>query len=156
MATWDSVRELADSGTTVLLMTQYLDEAEQLANRIAVVDRGRVIAEGSPDELKSKIGGERIRLTVANGSSLSDAAAVLAKHSEEPPRVDLAIRVVDAPVPGAARQMPAIVRDLDASGVLLDDLSIRHPSLDDVFLTLTGHAAEPELVLAGARAEELN
>jgi ABC-2 type transport system ATP-binding protein len=163
MATWDFVRELADTGTTVLLTTQYLDEAEQLASRIAVVDRGKVIAEGTPGELKAKIGGQRIRLTVAPGSSLSEAAAVLARHADEPPRTDLAVRMVDAPVTGAARQMPAIVRDLDAAGVLLDDLAIRHPSLDDVFLTLTGHMAESEveqdpdaLVLAGAQAQEQN
>ncbi|HUD37483.1 MAG TPA: ATP-binding cassette domain-containing protein [Streptosporangiaceae bacterium] len=142
MATWDSVRELAAEGTTVLLTTQYLDEAEQLANRIAVVDRGQVIAEGTPAELKAKIGGERIRVTVAAGSSLSEAASVLAGHSDELPMVDLASRAVDAAVTSAARQLPAIVRDLDAAGVLLDDLAIRHPSLDDVFLTLTGHLTE--------------
>jgi ABC-2 type transport system ATP-binding protein len=142
LATWDSVRELAADGTTVLLTTQYLDEAEQLANRIAVVDRGQVIAEGTPADLKAKIGGERIRVTVAAGSDLSDAASVLARHADELPRVEQASRVIDAAVTSAARQLPAIVRDLDAAGVLLDDLAIRHPSLDDVFLTLTGNMAD--------------
>ncbi|HUC60110.1 MAG TPA: ATP-binding cassette domain-containing protein [Streptosporangiaceae bacterium] len=160
MATWESVRELADTGTTVMLTTQYLDEAEQLASRIAVVDRGKVIAEGTPTELKNRIGGQRIRLTVESASSLGEAAAVLARYADEPPRTDRALRLIDAPVTAAARQMPAIVRELDAAGVLLDDLAIRQPSLDDVFLTLTGHRAEPEagdhdaLVLAGAQVQE--
>jgi ABC-2 type transport system ATP-binding protein len=156
MATWDSVRDLAADGTTVLLTTQYLDEAEQLAHRIAVVDRGKVIAEGTPAGLKAKIGGERIRLTVAPGSRLDEAVSVLARHSDGPPTADAASRTVDAPVTAAARRMPAIVRDLDAAGVLLDDLAIRHPSLDDVFLTLTGHLTEAEAhdaaVLAGTGA----
>jgi ABC-2 type transport system ATP-binding protein len=142
MATWDSVRDLAAEGTTVLLTTQYLDEAEQLASRIAVVDRGKVIAEGTPAELKAKVGGERIRLTVAPGSSLDEAVSVLARHADGPPRADQDSRTADAPVTSAGRQMPAIVRDLDAAGVLLDDLAIRHPSLDDVFLTLTGAQAQ--------------
>jgi ABC-2 type transport system ATP-binding protein len=142
MATWDSVRDLAADGTTVLLTTQYLDEAEQLANRIAVVDRGKVIAEGTPAALEAKIGGERIVLTVAAGSSLDDAVAVLSRFASEPAQPAGPARMVDAPVTGAARQLSAIVRDLDAAGVLLDDLAIRHPSLDDVFLTLTGRRAE--------------
>jgi ABC-2 type transport system ATP-binding protein len=173
IATWDSVRDLAADGTTVLLTTQYLDEAEQLASRIAVVDRGKVIAEGTPDELKAKIGGERIRLTVAPGFSLSAAAEVLTRHADGPSRVEPASRMVDAPVTGAARKLPAVIRDLDAADVLLDDVAIRHPSLDDVFLTLTGHLAEAsspddpdtlaeaasraaDPVLTGARAQESN
>jgi ABC-2 type transport system ATP-binding protein len=142
MATWDVVRGLAASGTTVLLTTQQLDEADQLAGRIAVVDRGQVIAEGTPAELKAKVGGERVQLVVAPGSDLGAARDVLGRRADSPPAVSLAARSVEAPVTGAARQMPAIVRDLDAAGVLLDDLGIRRPSLDDVFLTLTGHAAQ--------------
>ncbi len=145
IATWESVRELAADGTTVLLTTQHLDEADQLANRVAVVDRGRVIAEGTPAELKAKVGGERIRLTVSAGSSVAAAVSVLARQATEPPRADSGGRTVDAPVTGAARRLPELVRDLDAAGVLLDDLAIRHPSLDDVFLTLTGHLAGPEV-----------
>ena len=144
LATWDSVRELAAEGTTVLLTTQQLDEADQLANRIAVVDHGQVLAEGTPAELKSKIGGERISLTVAPDSDLTAAVAVLAAHASEPPRADQGTRLVQAPVTAAARLLPEIVRDLDAAGVLLDDLAIRHPSLDDVFLTLTGHRTETD------------
>ncbi len=137
MATWDAVRELAADGTTVLLTTQHLEEADQLASRIAVVARGKVLAEGTPAGLKARIGGERVQLTVAAGASLVAAAKVLAEHASEPPRTDETSRVVEAAVTAAARRLPAIVRDLDAADVLLDDLAIAHPSLDDVFLTLT-------------------
>jgi ABC-2 type transport system ATP-binding protein len=154
MVTWDAVRGLAADGTTVLLTTQHLDEADNLAEQIVVIDHGRVIADGTPAQLKAKIGGERVRLTVAVECSperarrtnhdtaaedgLGAAARVLAGHATEEPRLDSASRALEAPVTGAARRLPEIVRDLDAAGVLLDDLAIRHPSLDDVFLTLTG------------------
>ncbi len=142
MVTWEAVRGLAATGTTVLLTTQQLDEADQLADRIAVVDRGRVIAEGTSAQLKAKVGGERVQLTVAPDSDLATAAGVLARYSDGLPQLDPVQRSVEVPVPNGARQMPDIVRDLDAAGVLLDDLGIRRPSLDDVFLTLTGHAAD--------------
>jgi ABC-2 type transport system ATP-binding protein len=141
LVTWDAVRALAAAGTTVLLTTQHLDEADQLAGRIAVVDRGRVIAEGTSAQLKAKVGGERVHLAVAPQSDLAAARAVLARHGDGLPHVDAGQRTVEAPVAGGARRMPDIVRELDAAGVLLDDLGIRHPSLDDVFLTLTGRAA---------------
>jgi ABC-2 type transport system ATP-binding protein len=144
LVTWDAVRSLAADGTTVLLTTQHLDEADQLADRIAVVDRGTVIAEGTAAQLKAKIGGERVLLTVAVGSRLSPAMEVMARHADGEPVADVSSRVVQAPVSSAARRLPEIVRDLDAAGVLLDDMSIRLPSLDDVFLTLTGHASEAE------------
>lgn len=141
MVTWDAVRGLAADGTTVLLTTQHLDEADNLADRIAVIDHGRVIADGTPAQLKAKVGGERVRLTVAAQSDLGLAASILARHATEAPRPDPVSRVLEAPVT-AARRMPEIVRDLDAAGVLLDDLAIRHPSLDDVFLTLTGRTSK--------------
>jgi ABC-2 type transport system ATP-binding protein len=144
MVTWDAVRGLAAAGTTVLLTTQHLDEADVLADRIAVVDRGRVIAEGTSAELKAKVGGERVQLTVAPQSDLAAARDVLGRHADGLAHVDAAARTVDAPVTNGARRMPDIVRDLDADGVLLDDLGIRRPSLDDVFLTLTGHIAGDE------------
>jgi ABC-2 type transport system ATP-binding protein len=141
LVTWDAVRSLAAEGTTVLLTTQHLDEADQLADRIAVVDRGTVIAEGTAAQLKAKIGGERVVLTIAAESDLSDAVQVMTRHAEGKPVADVATRSVQAPVSAAARRLPEIVRDLDAAGVVLDDMSIRHPSLDDVFLTLTGHVS---------------
>jgi ABC-2 type transport system ATP-binding protein len=144
MVTWDAVRGLAAAGTTVLLTTQHLDEADVLADKIAVVDRGRVIAEGTSAELKAKVGGERVQLTVAPQSDLAAARDVLGRHADGLAHVDAAARTVDAPVTNGARRMPDIVRDLDADGVLLDDLGIRRPSLDDVFLILTGHTAGDE------------
>jgi ABC-2 type transport system ATP-binding protein len=141
MVTWDAVRALTATGTTVLLTTQQLDEADQLAHRIAVVDRGRVIAEGTSAQLKAKVGGERVQLTVARQADLAAARDVLGRHADGPLQADAAARTVEAPVTNGARRMADIVRDLDGAGVLLDDLSIRRPSLDDVFLILTGHAA---------------
>jgi ABC-2 type transport system ATP-binding protein len=142
MVTWDAVRSLAAEGTTVLLTTQHLDEADQLADRIAVVDHGMVIADGAAAQLKAKIGGERVVLTVAAGADLSQAAQVLSRHADGPADVHAGTRVVQAPVRTAARRLPEIVRDLDAAGLPLDDLSIRHPSLDDVFMALIGHASD--------------
>jgi ABC-2 type transport system ATP-binding protein len=141
LVTWAAVRELAAGGTTVLLTTQHLDEADQLADRIAVVDHGTVIAEGTAAQLKAKVGGERVQLTIAPGSGLAAARDVLGRHADGPPQVDEAARTVEAAVVAGPRRMPDIVRDLDAAGVLLDDIAIRRPSLDDVFLTLTGRAA---------------
>jgi len=142
MVTWDAVRALANDGATVLLTTQYLDEADHLADQIVVIDHGEVIADGTPAQLKAKVGGERVKLTVAAQSDLAVAADVLAKHATDAPRRDPVTSEIEAPVTAAARRMPEIVRDLDAAGVLLDDLAIRHPSLDDVFLTLTGRKSE--------------
>jgi ABC-2 type transport system ATP-binding protein len=142
VVTWDAVRALTATGTTVLLTTQHLDEADQLADLITVVDHGRVIAEGTSAQLKAKVGGERVLLTVAAESDMAAAREVLARIADGVPQVDPAERTVEAPVVGGARRMPEIVRDLDAAGVLLDDLGIRRPSLDDVFLTLTGRAAD--------------
>ena len=142
VVTWDAVRALTATGTTVLLTTQHLDEADQLADLIMVVDHGRVIAEGTSAGLKAKVGGERVLITVAAQSDLGAARNVLAGIADGPPQTDPATRTVEAPVDGGARRMPEIVRELDAAGVLLDDLGIRRPSLDDVFLTLTGRAAD--------------
>jgi len=142
VVTWDAVRALTATGTTVLLTTQHLDEADQLADLITVVDHGRVIAEGTSAELKAKVGGERVLLAVAPESDLVVARDVLARIADGLPSVDPVARTVEAPVDGGARRMPEIVRELDAAGVLLDDLGIRRPSLDDVFLTLTGRAAD--------------
>jgi ABC-2 type transport system ATP-binding protein len=141
MVTWDAVRALTATGTTVLLTTQQLDEADQLAGTIAVVDRGRVIAEGTSAQLKAKLGGERVQITVDSASDLAAARDVLGRLADGLPHVDPAARTVEAPVAGGARRVPEIVRELDAAGVVLEDLGVRRPSLDDVFLTLTGHAA---------------
>jgi ABC-2 type transport system ATP-binding protein len=151
IVTWNAVRALAANGTTVLLTTQHLDEADQLADRIAVVDHGVVIADGTAEQLKARIGGERVEFTLAASADLAAAARVLGPYSDEgQPLVSQVTRTVQAPVTKAARRLPEIVRDLDEAGVALDDLSIRHPSLDDVFLTLTGH---PSADLSPAESE---
>lgn len=135
---WEVISALVKDGTTVLLTTQYMEEADQLANQIAVVDHGRVIASGTPDELKAQIGGERLEITVSRGSNLADAARALRPYAQGEVQLDADRRQVIAPVSQGAQLLAAIVRDLDAAHVQLDDLALRHPTLDDVFLTLTG------------------
>jgi ABC-2 type transport system ATP-binding protein len=139
---WDVIANLVADGTTVLLTTQYLEEADLLANQIAVVDHGRVIARGTSDELKAQVGGERLEVTVARGSDLDAAARALSPYASSDLRVDSMHRRVIVPVTEGARLLAAVIRDLDVAGVQLDDLALRRPTLDDVFLTLTGHAAE--------------
>ena len=142
LAMWEIIGELVAGGTTLLLTTQYLEEADQLANRIAVIDHGLVIAEGTSDELKAQVGGERLAITVARGGDLEAAARALASYGEA--HVDPEQRTILVPVTNGARLLANVVRDLDAIGVRLDDLGIRRPTLDDVFLTLTGHATTTE------------
>jgi ABC-2 type transport system ATP-binding protein len=137
---WETIRELVADGTTVLLTTQYLDEADQLADRIAVVDTGRVIASGSPDELKSEIG-SRLDVVVPETDGLSGAAAVLARIGE--PDVDAESRRISVPVGGGfSTTLPAVVLELDRAGVAIEDVSLRRPTLDEVFLRLTGRTEE--------------
>ncbi|AXB47458.1 ATP-binding cassette domain-containing protein [Amycolatopsis albispora] len=136
---WEAVRELVADGTTVLLTTQYLDEADQLADRIAVIDHGRVIAEGSPAELKSRIGGDRIDVVPHHAAELGKAARALAAVVGGEPDVDDDTRRISVRVAGHATALPAVVRALDEAGVRLDDLALRLPTLDEVFLQLTGN-----------------
>ena len=143
LAMWDIIAELVAGGTTLLLTTQYLDEADRLADRIALVDTGRVIAEGTADELKARVGGERLEVVPTEAVDLDVTARVLDVHAHGGVRVDAERRHASATVEGGARLLAAVVRDLDAAGVQLDDLSLHRPTLDDVFLALTGHAAEP-------------
>jgi len=128
----------------VLLTTQYLEEADQLADRIVVIDEGSVIARGSADQLKAHVGGDRIEVTVAPDSDLTAAREVLAHHADGEVHVDPERRVVDAAVSVGARSIPAIAAAMSRVGVVMDDLGMLRPSLDDVFLTLTGHSADPD------------
>jgi oleandomycin transport system ATP-binding protein len=142
---WDMIRALVADGVTVLLTTQYLDEADQLAHDIAVIDHGRVIATGTPDELKAKVGGQVLEVEPVDPARMTDVAAVLARWTGSMPATGA--RQVSAQVPGAA-VVPRIVRELDEGGIELAAFSMRKSSLDEVFLTLTGHRAEED------RAEE--
>ncbi len=139
---WDVISGLVADGTTVLLTTQYLEEADQLANQIVVVDHGKIIARGTSDELKAQVGGERLEVTLARGGSVEAAARALRPHASGEPYVDAEQRRVVVPVTNGSRMLAEAVRDLDAAGLALDDLALRRPTLDDVFLALTGHEAE--------------
>ena len=139
---WDIVRELVADGTTLLLTTQYLDEADQLASRIAVIDGGKVIAEGTPAELKASVGGQRILLTIADGADRFAATLALAPFSTRSISPNGSGRLIEVPVAAADGLATEVLRVLDAAGVAVSDISVRSASLDDVFLTLTGHAAE--------------
>lgn len=137
---WEVISTLVADGTTVLLTTQYLEEADQLANQIAVVDHGRVIAKGTADELKTQVGGERLELSVVHGGDLDIAAQVVRPYSLGELQIDTAHRRLIVPVAQGAQLLAAVVRDLDAAHIPLEDLALRRPTLDDVFLALTGHA----------------
>ena len=137
---WDVIAGLVREGTTVLLTTQYLEEADHLASKVAVIDAGRLIAVGSPDELKARVGRTFVEVTVAVPSEAAAAAATLAPLEASGARIDASTGVVAVPVSGGARDAAASVRLLDAAGIRIDDLTIRRPSLDDVFLALTGGA----------------
>jgi ABC-2 type transport system ATP-binding protein len=137
---WATIEGLVAEGTTVLLTTQYLDEADRLADLIAVIDRGRVIAEGTPDELKDRVGGERLEVHLADASAVDTAVRALAPMADEPPVADG--ETVRLPVTQRTGTIVEAVRRLDEAGVAVDDLGLRRPTLDDVFLALTGHAAE--------------
>jgi ABC-2 type transport system ATP-binding protein len=137
---WATIEGLVAEGTTVLLTTQYLDEADRLADLIAVIDRGRVIAEGTPDELKDRVGGERLEVHLAEASAVETALQALVPMSDEPPVADG--ETIRLPVTRRSGTIVEAVRRLDDAGVAVDDLGLRRPTLDDVFLALTGHAAE--------------
>jgi len=141
LAMWEVIGNLVADGTTVLLTTQYLEEADQLAHQIAVVDHGRVIAKGTVDELKIQVGGERLELTVTPDGNLDAALQTVRPYSSGEIQIDREHRHLAIPVTQGAQQLASVVRDLDAAHILLSNLALRRPTLDDVFLSLTGHAA---------------
>ena len=149
---WDIIRSLAASGTTLLLTTQYLDEADELADEIVVFDRGLVIAAGTAEELKGRVGGDVVEFTVPDRSRVTDAVTAIAKRGEGEPHVDAETGIVSLGVGSRGSEaMIEVVRDLDGAGVEIRGLALRRPSLDDVFLALTGHAAEEEAEEPGGR-----
>jgi ABC-2 type transport system ATP-binding protein len=142
---WDIIRSLVARGTTLLLTTQYLDEADELADEIVVIDHGQVIAAGTAEELKGRVGGDVLEFTVPDRARLDDAAAAIATIGEGEPHVDKETGVISVGVGGQGSDaLIDAVRGLDAAGVQTHGLALRRPSLDDVFLALTGHAAEDE------------
>ena len=138
---WDIVRQLVADGTTLLLTTQYLDEADQLAGRIAVIDGGKVIAEGTPAELKASLGGQRLLITLAEESDASAAAAALRPFATRPVSPNEGSKLMELPVIASDGLATEVVRALDAAGVKVTDIAVRGASLDDVFLTLTSEVA---------------
>jgi ABC-2 type transport system ATP-binding protein len=145
---WEAVRGLVAGGTTVLLTTQYLDEADQLADQISVIDHGRVIAEGSPEQLKSRLGGDRIDVVVREAGELPAAAVAVARVAAATAEVDRDTRRVSAPVEDRVAALTEVVRALDDAGVAAEDIALRRPTLDEVFLRLTGRHTDEEATAA--------
>ncbi|MEU0078886.1 ATP-binding cassette domain-containing protein [Micromonospora tulbaghiae] len=143
---WTAVRELVDDGTTVLLTTQYLQEADHLADRVCVIDTGRVVAEGTPERLKARIGADRLELVVRDATDLPAAAAVVERATGATATVDSELRRVDAPVADRIAVLTAVLRALDDAGIAVEDVLVRRPTLDEAFLRLTGAHADTQRV----------
>ncbi|MFF8927797.1 ATP-binding cassette domain-containing protein [Streptomyces longwoodensis] len=139
---WEVIKQLVSGGTTLLLTTQYLEEADHLAHDIAVVDHGRVIARGTSDQLKARTGGERVEVVVHERDAIATAAEVLRGFGKGDTTVEDHTRKLTVPVTGGAKLLAEVIRELDGRGIEIDDIGLRRPTLDDVFLSLTGHAAE--------------
>ena len=142
MQLWEVIQELVGGGTTLLLTTQYLEEADHLADDICVIDHGKVIARGTSDQLKARTGGERVEVVVHERDQIDPAREVLLALGKGEVAVVEHTRKLTVPVSGGAKLLAEVIRDLDTRGVEIDDIGLRRPTLDDVFISLTGHAAE--------------
>jgi ABC-2 type transport system ATP-binding protein len=140
LAMWDVIRSQVREGNTLLLTTQYLEEADELADEIVVVDHGRIIARGTSDELKTQVGGERIEVVVHDRARLGEAAELVASDGKA--SLDERTKRLTFAADGGTQQLVDVIRALGDGGIRLDDVALRRPTLDDVFLALTGHAAE--------------
>ncbi|MCX4971789.1 MULTISPECIES: ATP-binding cassette domain-containing protein [unclassified Streptomyces] len=139
---WEVIKQLVSGGTTLLLTTQYLEEADHLAHDICVVDHGRVIARGTADQLKAQTGGERVEVVVHEREHIETASEVLRGFGKGETTVEEHTRKLTVPVSGGAKLLAEVIRELDTRGIEIDDIGLRRPTLDDVFISLTGHAAE--------------
>jgi len=139
---WEVIEDLIAEGTTVLLTTQYLEEADQLANRIVVLDHGNVIAKGTSNELKSQVGGDRIEIVVESAGDVTKAAGLIQEFGSAPAITEDLTKTILLPVAGGSTAIVNIVRKLDENNISIADIALRRPTLDDVFLSLTGHATE--------------
>jgi ABC-2 type transport system ATP-binding protein len=142
LSMWGIIRGLIKEGTTLLLTTQYLEEADELADSIAVVNHGRIIAEGTARELKRQVGGERIEVHLHRLEDIPFVEDVLARHGDGDVVVDEVTRQLSIAAGGGAERLFGVFREIDEAGISVDDIGLRRPTLDDVFLALTGHAAE--------------
>jgi len=151
---WDVIRGLVREGVTLLLTTQYLEEADELADKIVVIDHGKIIARGTADELKADVGGERIEVVVHDRDTIPRAREILSRDCAGDVTVDDHTRRLTAPTSAGAGALVQVVRDFDEAEIRIDDVALRRPTLDDVFIALTGHAAEEETLTpeAGARS----
>jgi ABC-2 type transport system ATP-binding protein len=140
---WDVIRELVRGGTTLLLTTQYLEEADRLADDILVIDHGRAIAQGTADQLKARVGGERIELVVETPADVSRAQPVLDGLGSGALQIEAQARRITAPITGGAEALEFALHRLRAAGVVIVEIGLRRPTLDDVFLALTGHVSAP-------------
>jgi ABC-2 type transport system ATP-binding protein len=142
---WSGIRRLVAGGTTVLLTTQYLDEADQLAHQVVVIDQGKVIAAGTPSQLKSRIGGDQVDVVLERSPDLLRAVAVVATVTGRDPQVDGDTRRISAPVQNRVATLIAVARALDDAGIGVHDIGLRRPTLDEVFLRLTGQHRDQEV-----------
>jgi ABC-2 type transport system ATP-binding protein len=139
---WDAIREMGAGGTDILLTTQYLDEADHLAAYIVIIDGGRVIAQGTPDELKSRVGADMVELHTADVDTMRRAAEVLGALGVAEPSTDPSTRRCAIAAPAGSKLLPIVVRALDDAAVPVEDIALRRPTLDEVFLALTGHTTD--------------